>query len=78
MQRAQTGRLISQHPTAGKVHDLDGAVTMCGPVGTFLPARTGPRPVTTPGLPHAQLDQQPQDGHPRGAGAAGVRPAPGR
>jgi hypothetical protein len=61
MQREEMDRLISQHPTAGKAHDLDGAVAMCGPLGTFLPARTGPRPVTTPGLPHAQLDQQPED-----------------
>ncbi len=30
-------------------------------MGTFLPTRTGPKPVTTSGLPHAQLDQQPDD-----------------
>jgi hypothetical protein len=61
MQREEMGELISQDLAAENVYDLDGAVAMCGPMGTFLPARTGPRPVTTPGLPHAQLDQQPVD-----------------
>ena len=32
-----------------------------------LPRRTGPKPATSLGMPHQQLDQQPQDSSPRDA-----------
>jgi luciferase-like monooxygenase len=42
-----------------------------------LPARTGPKPATYPGMPHTQLDQQPSHDRLRDALAARVFALPG-
>lgn len=42
-----------------------------------LPARAGPKPATSQGMPHQQLDQQPRDDGPREALARRVFALPG-